>query len=61
MLSKPAKIKLLVPKGNYIEEWTDVSTGEKISTGKLRCNSTVTLLETASGNNDKVLKLTRVL
>ncbi|HEY8659630.1 MAG TPA: hypothetical protein VIL78_11370 [Hanamia sp.] len=61
MLSKPLKIKLLIPKGNYVEEWTDVSTGEKISTGKLRCNSTVTLIETASGNNDKVLKLTRVL
>jgi hypothetical protein len=60
MLSKRAKIKLLIPKGNYIEEWTDVSTGEKISTGKLRCNSTVTLIETVSGNNDKVLKLTRV-
>ena len=61
MLSKPAKMKLLIPKGNYYEEWTDVSTGEKISTGKLRCHSMVTAIESSSGNNDKVLKLTRVL
>lgn len=61
MFSKPAKIKLLIPKGNYDEEWTDVSTGEKISSGKLRCHSTVTTIESSSGNNDKVLKLTRIL
>jgi hypothetical protein len=61
MLSNPAKIKLLLPKGNYISKWIDASTGETLSTGKIISNSTVTILESAPGNNDKVLQLAKTL
>ena len=61
MLSRPAKIKLRIPKGNYLATWIEVSTGKTISTGKLSSGSTATSIEPISGNDDKVLKLTRIL
>jgi hypothetical protein len=60
MLSKPAKITLRIPKGNYMATWIETASGKTISTEKLNCHSTNTSIETALGNDDKVLKLTKI-
>jgi hypothetical protein len=41
--------------------WTDVATGKTITTQRLKSDSKITILDGPPGNNDKVLKLKKVL
>jgi len=59
VLSKPVKINLQIPAGIYLVEWTDVLTGKKIKTEKVKFTSPKAFLISPAGVNDKVVKLRR--
>ncbi len=60
ILSKPAKINLQIPAGNYMVEWTDVLTGKKIKTEKVQFTNKQALIISPEGINDKVVKLWKI-
>lgn len=60
ILPEPAKINLIIPVGKYLIEWTDVITGEKIKTGKMKFSQTQMQLVSPEGVNDKIVKLTKL-
>ncbi len=61
MSTTPVKLTLTIPKGNYVALWTSVSTGKTISKEKITVNSKTTILNSPKGNDDKVLKVAKVL
>lgn len=60
LLDEPVKIHLKIPAGNYSVEWTDVLTGEKIKSEKIKVTSGLYLLISPEGIGDKVVKLKHI-
>ena len=60
VLSKPVKINLQLPAGNYFVEWTDVLNGKKIKTEKVQFTNKQALIISPLGTNDKVVKLRKI-
>ena len=59
LLSSPATLHLKLPKGNYTATWTDVQTGNTLSTEKIAVTGNTYLLKSPPKANDKVLKIKR--
>lgn len=58
--SKPAVLHLNIPKGMYVAEWTDATTGVLVKTEKVNIRSTARTLASPPGAYDKVLKLKKL-
>lgn len=52
-------LHLKLPKGNYTATWTDVQTGNTLSTEKIAVTGNTYLLKSPPKANDKVLKIKR--
>ncbi|MDQ6902394.1 MAG: hypothetical protein M3139_05200 [Bacteroidota bacterium] len=62
MSARPTKFSLVLPKGNYNIEWMDVTSGKIINSSKIKVLANHTqVLSPLNNNNDKVLKLTRII
>jgi hypothetical protein len=59
-LSKGAFLRLKVPQGIYLIEWTDAATGEKIFSSQQRSSSTLMTLLLPSNKGEKVVKLKKL-
>lgn len=57
LLSKPATIRLIIPKGAYKIEWTDALTGAVIKTETKKAGTSPIILESPEGAGEKVLKI----
>lgn len=55
-----ALIKLQLPKGNYMAEWTDVVAGRVMKSEKITVTASVITIQSPVGINDKVLKLRKL-